>query len=344
MLYKYSKNSVKYKDFLSLRIQKSSIYRKLDYAVKELYSEDPYKSRIIFEKEQFLPEYIFSKKLSSFESIAKYLIENCGLSIKRASILLQKSNKNLWHAYNSSKKKYPKKFIEKKSGILIPLGTLQDSDFSILENIVLYLKNITRLGFSEISKILRRDPRTIWTVYSKATKKFSKRTKNISISVNKFEFLQKASAAYGLIQKLSKKFPLHKINENVSRSRFIFTDSFYQNLGCLEAAVKNLAEIQGLSFKEISILLKRQYSDIYNSYIDSKAKFSKKKSSGAGIAIPLTVLSDTKFGVLENISHFMHHDIGLSYREISQLISRDERAIWAAVRAKNKKMEENEHQ
>jgi hypothetical protein len=344
MLYKDSKNSVKNKDFLSLRIQKGSIFRKLDDTVKELYSEDPINSRIIFEKEQFLPDYIFSKKLSSFESIVKFLIENCGLTIKRTSILLQKSNKNIWYAYNSSKKKYSKKFTEKKPNILLPLGALQDTDFSVLENIALYFKNTVGLRYSEISRILKRDQRTIWTVYSKATKKLSRYPKKTSFSIKKSEFLLKASYAFGLIQILSKKFTLRLIYESISRSRFIFTDTFYSKFGCLEAVVKNLVEIHGLTFKEISILLKRQYSDIYNSYKSSKSKLFKKKTSRAGLAIPLEVLRDTRFGTLENISHFMHHDMGLSHREISQLISRDERAIWSAVRSKNKKMEENEHQ
>jgi DNA-directed RNA polymerase specialized sigma24 family protein len=53
-----------------------------------------------------------------------------------------------------------------------------------LEAIVKYLKDIKELSYSEISKILNRDPRTIWTTYNKIKNKKIRKTQNI----NKYNF------------------------------------------------------------------------------------------------------------------------------------------------------------
>ena len=42
---------------------------------------------------------------------------------------------------------------------------------SILENIVLYLKEELSLSFKEISVLIKKDPSTVWTAYQRALKK-----------------------------------------------------------------------------------------------------------------------------------------------------------------------------
>jgi len=53
----------------------------------------------------------------------------------------------------------------------MPLRILQDRNVAVLEAIVEYLKQEKGLKYSEIAKLLNRDQRTIWTVYSRVKKK-----------------------------------------------------------------------------------------------------------------------------------------------------------------------------
>ncbi len=53
----------------------------------------------------------------------------------------------------------------------VPLRILQDRTVAVLEAIVEYLKEEKELRYSEIAKLLNRDQRTIWTVYSRVKKK-----------------------------------------------------------------------------------------------------------------------------------------------------------------------------
>lgn len=55
--------------------------------------------------------------------------------------------------------------------ILIPCKVLQDRNLSVLESIIEYLKEIKGLSYHEISLIINRDERNVWTVYSRAKTK-----------------------------------------------------------------------------------------------------------------------------------------------------------------------------
>ena len=127
-------------------------------------------------RELFIPLSIFNKKLSSLEVISKYLFENENLSLKAISNLLNRSNRNIWNSYDRSKKKFPKKLLVKES-ILLPISILRNLDFTLLENIILYLKENLELSYHEIAVLLQRDDRTIWTVYNRLKQK-RRRMKN----------------------------------------------------------------------------------------------------------------------------------------------------------------------
>ncbi len=117
-----------------------------------------------------IPLDIFNKNLSSLETISKYCIENLGLNQKTIALLTNRSQKTIWQAYNSAKRKYPGKFIL-KSRKNFPLSVLQNRKLSVLESIVLHLKDFLKLSYHQISKLLKRDYKTIWTVYNRAIKK-----------------------------------------------------------------------------------------------------------------------------------------------------------------------------
>lgn len=54
--------------------------------------------------------------------------------------------------------------------VYVPLSIFKDRSLTVLEAVVLYLKN-SGLSFKEISVLLNRDQRTIWTVHNRAIKK-----------------------------------------------------------------------------------------------------------------------------------------------------------------------------
>jgi len=53
----------------------------------------------------------------------------------------------------------------------IPIETVRDRTFSILESVVKFLKEKRALTYHEIAVLLNRDDRTIWTVYNRVKKK-----------------------------------------------------------------------------------------------------------------------------------------------------------------------------
>jgi hypothetical protein len=56
----------------------------------------------------------------------------------------------------------------------IPLEVVCDREVSIFETIVEFLKDKYGLTYHEIAVLLKRDDRTIWTVYNRAKKKRSR--------------------------------------------------------------------------------------------------------------------------------------------------------------------------
>lgn len=123
-------------------------------------------------EEPGIPLSIFSKELSCLESITKYLKENLNYTNKQIAKLTKRSEKTIWQAYNSSKK-FPKFKLE-FSKYYLPLSILSNRKFAVLESVVKYLRETLKLSYSEISKLLHRDERTIWTVYSRVKKKNAK--------------------------------------------------------------------------------------------------------------------------------------------------------------------------
>ena len=132
--------------------------------------EDFLKHRTVEPEEPSIPAAIFSKRLSPFETVVKYLVENLGYQYSRIGRLLKKDRQVIWTTYKRAHKKYPEKFEVIISKLNIPLSKLSSKKFSISELVVAYLKNLN-LKNSSIADILERDSRTIWTLYSRYKKK-----------------------------------------------------------------------------------------------------------------------------------------------------------------------------
>jgi len=122
-------------------------------------------------KENVLPVFIFkNNSLSALETIVKYLKEEHNLSYAEISRLLNRSSKTIWITYQRAKKKMPKK-LKGKSDSFIPARIFQNRKFSVLENLVSYLRQEQNISYREIAKLINRNYRTVLTVYRRFRKK-----------------------------------------------------------------------------------------------------------------------------------------------------------------------------
>ena len=117
-----------------------------------------------------IPITIFTNKLGGLEGLVKYLKENIGMTYHEIAEILKRDDRTIWTAYNKSIKKQPTKLIIKKTLIFIPISILKNRKLTILEAIIVYLKD-KGMRYIEIADLLNRDQRNIWTIYSRAIKK-----------------------------------------------------------------------------------------------------------------------------------------------------------------------------
>lgn len=118
-----------------------------------------------------IPISILATKLSSFEAIVKYLRENCNMSFKEIGALLNRSIFTIASSYRAAKTKYDKIFEITISKYNIPTEYIASRRYSVLESIVIYLKQEYNLRFYIIAELLNLNQRTIWTIYNRALKK-----------------------------------------------------------------------------------------------------------------------------------------------------------------------------
>ncbi len=64
-----------------------------------------------------------------------------------------------------------KKRPKTPSNVWIPSNVLRDNSISVLEAIVEFLKEKKGLTYHQISELINRDERNVWTVYNRSKKK-----------------------------------------------------------------------------------------------------------------------------------------------------------------------------
>ena len=118
-------------------------------------------------EEEHVPLSIFTTTLSPLEAIVRYLKE-AGRKTKEIAEVLHKQPASISEAYRNAKRKV---FKPKLTKHYIPLREFQKQPtLSILEVVVTYLHS-QPYTYSTIAKMLKRDPRTIWTIHNRAKKK-----------------------------------------------------------------------------------------------------------------------------------------------------------------------------
>lgn len=116
-----------------------------------------------------IPIAIFSGKLSPAEALAKFLKENHNIGFNEISELIGRNKRSIWANYKRAVKKMPWPF-DIKDSITVP-APIFNSDKSVLEALISYLKDVKKLPNNKIAQLLNKHPSNIWTVHSRAKSK-----------------------------------------------------------------------------------------------------------------------------------------------------------------------------
>ena len=96
-----------------------------------------------------LPIDIFNNdSLSPLETVAKYLKEDLGFRLRDIALLLNRSQKTIWGAYNESKSKDDSRLELNGTKIFVPLIIFRDRSLSFLESLTEYVKDNYNLKYS----------------------------------------------------------------------------------------------------------------------------------------------------------------------------------------------------
>lgn len=136
-------------------------------------SREIYKKSNNFNSSDSIPISIFqNRKYTILEAIIVYLREVRKLSFRKISALIHRDLRYTYNSYQNAKRK---ELITQKTIPInsprIPLSIFSNKKLSALEVVVSYLKNKFPLSYHQIAVLLKRDDRTIWTVYQRARKK-----------------------------------------------------------------------------------------------------------------------------------------------------------------------------
>jgi DNA-directed RNA polymerase specialized sigma24 family protein len=173
-----SNNSIKALNLLSLELkedfskEKQQIISLLIKQIKKKYrlNNEQISELTKTKKKIEIPLNIFSDKLEALEAISKYMKENLNLSYHEIAKLLNRDDRTIWTSYNRAVRKQPKP-IKVTSGT-VPFSIFKEK-LTILEAIIVHLKK--QMKYIEIAKLLSRDQRNIWTIYSRAARKIKRK-------------------------------------------------------------------------------------------------------------------------------------------------------------------------
>lgn len=165
----YHKEIEKVKKHSNLEVLSTLTNKEKDQLYEEFLNFLQEKKFLLPIKKQGIPISIFNKKLSALEAIVKYLREELGLSYKEIGKILKRKPGPIGVTYRNAKKKFSGE-LDCSSRQLIPFSIVKPK-LTVFESLVLYLKQ-NNFSFKKIAFLLSRNYRTIWTVYSRAKKKY----------------------------------------------------------------------------------------------------------------------------------------------------------------------------
>jgi len=126
----------------------------------------------------------------------------------------------------------------------------------------------------------------------------------------------------------------------ISKGILLPVSIFEADLSALEAVCKYLKEELDLNYSKIALLLNRDGRTIWTTYNNASRKRRERLIvNDSKYFIPISIFKNRRFSVLEAIVSYLKDKFGLRYSEISALLNRDERNMWAVYNRAKKKNE-----
>ena len=115
-----------------------------------------------------IPTSIFTKELGGLEALVKYLKENIGMSYSETARMLKRDERTIWNSYSKAREKQTTPIILDKVKIRIPIEIFKSNE-TTLRSVIIYLI-AQGFNYAEISRMLNRDQRNIWTIANREDK------------------------------------------------------------------------------------------------------------------------------------------------------------------------------
>jgi len=114
-----------------------------------------------------------NENLGPLECIVKFLKEEKNLAFHEIASLLKRDARSIWTSYSQAAKKAKQKFSSRQlaGSISIDASIFADRKLSILEHVVIEMRDNLRMPVKEIAGELGRKPGTIWATYHNAGRK-----------------------------------------------------------------------------------------------------------------------------------------------------------------------------
>ncbi len=112
-----------------------------------------------------IPVGVFASDCTPLQALVSFLHEQKRYSLKEIALLIDRTYRSVSQAYREGVVKE-----DLLDDFLIPLNMFS-ANLSILEAVIRYLHVDCSLTFSRIASFLKKDQRTIWTIWDRAQKK-----------------------------------------------------------------------------------------------------------------------------------------------------------------------------
>ena len=129
------------------------------------------KQRILaqLQGEETIPLSMFHNTCSGLEALVFYLKEVRKKSVKEIAAVLNRKKTTIYTSYHNAKRKNAR--INLPHHIFIPLYFFSQRQYSVLEILAYYLRDVEHLSIMQASQELHKSPSTIKTVYGRYKKK-----------------------------------------------------------------------------------------------------------------------------------------------------------------------------
>jgi len=114
-------------------------------------------------------------------------------------------------------------------------------------------------------------------------------------------------------------------------------DIFQTKLSPLESICKYLKDNLAYNFSQIAKLLSRDDRTIWITYENSKKKKVLFKISKTSYIIPIVILSNRKFSILENLTLYCTQELNLTIKELARLLNKKPSSLWTVYNRALKK-------